>query len=527
MGKYELLLGDEAIALGAIHAGVDVAYSYPGTPASEILEYIEKRGREFGVKAYWSANEKVAYEQALGLSFAGKRALVSMKHVGLNVAMDPFVNSAISGVHGEVVVAVADDPGMYSSQNEQDTRYLAEFAMIPYFEPSDQQECYDMTRDAFRYSGKLKLPVLIRVVTANAHSRSEVIVRDPDPKSTLAKMKDRSQFLLMPPNSRRLFRELVEKQKEIVRLSEESRYNILDLTGNKEKGIITSGVAYNYLREVFHGKIPHPFLRVGMYPVPEQKLRKIIELVDEIYVVEEGYPFLETITRRCASFSGKNVHGKLDGVFPRTGALNPTIIAKGFGMPVLTPEWPELPVLPPRPPQFCRGCPHADTYTALNEALSAYREPTVLSDIGCYTLGFYPPYNAIESDIDMGASIGMAIGASQAGLFPVVAVIGESTFTHSGMTGVVTAVKEKADITVLILDNRAVAMTGGQESMHSGDELVAVISGLGVPKEHIRVIVPLPKNKEQNVKIIREEIEYHNVSVIISRRDCIHVAGRR
>src|SRR5512136_192794 len=289
----QILLGDEAVALGAVHAGLSAAYSYPGTPASEILEYLVRLSSESkAFPAVWSVNEKVAYEEALGASFAGKRALVSFKHVGLNVAADPFMNSAMTGANGGFLVVSADDPGMHSSQNEQDSRYYVQFAKIFGYEPSDHQEAYDMAREAFDLSEHLGLPVLMRLVTRLSHSRSAVETREARAQNELKKG-DRKDWILLPVNARRRFSQLLDRQGEMIRISEGSRFNILNLNAaDRSLGVIASGVAYNYFREAVAAEAAPPsFLKVSTYPLPERLVRELVNRVDTVLVLEDGYPF--------------------------------------------------------------------------------------------------------------------------------------------------------------------------------------------------------------------------------------------
>lgn len=519
----QVLLGDEAVALGAAHAGLSAGYSYPGTPASEIMEYLiglaEKDG---GFKATWSVNEKVAYEEAMGASFAGKRALVSFKHVGLNVAADPFMNSAMTGANGGLVVVSADDPGMHSSQNEQDSRFYAQFAQIFCYEPSDHQECYDMAREAFDVSEKLGLPVLIRLVTRLSHSRSSVETREPRAQNDLH-TGDWMDWTLLPANARRRFSLLLGRQAEMVRLSEESTANMLALNDkDRSLGVIASGIAANYFREaVAKGGISPSFLKISTYPLPGKLIRKLVDHIDTILVLEDGYPLIEKELKGFFGIPGKRVLGRMSGTLPASGELSPDAVRQALGLAPLATQSPVDIPLAGRPPQLCVGCPHADTLKALNKARAGYPQSNVFSDIGCYTLGALPPYNALQSCVCMGASIGMARGASDVGVRPAVAVIGDSTFAHSGITPLLGAAAAGTDMTVIILDNGTVAMTGGQPSYGSGERLLRIIEGVGVPKEHIRVIEPLPKNHERNVQIIREEIDYRGLSVIVAVRECI------
>jgi len=526
--KTEILLGDEAVALGAVHAGLTGAYSYPGTPASEIMEYLIKiSARHPHLKASWSVNEKVAYEEALGVSFAGKRALVSMKHVGLNVAADPFMNSAITGANGGLVVVVADDPGMHSSQNEQDSRYYAQFARIFCFEPSNHQEAYDMTRRAFDLSEELGLPVMIRLVTRLSHSRSSVRTGEMRPENELHYGAG-PDWTLLPVNARRRFRILLENQAGLARLAEESEFNSLELN-NKDRslGVIASGIAYNYVMENLRHTPPPSLLKICTYPLPEKLIARLVEHVNTVLVVEEGYPFIETTLRGVFGLPGKALKGKLSGDLPLSGELAPEVVRPALGLPGLERFEPGDFKPAGRPPQLCQGCPHADTLNALNRALQDAFRANVFSDIGCYTLGAYPPYQAVQTCVCMGASVGMAKGGAEAGIHPSVAVIGDSTFGHSGLTPLLEAAAADTNMTVIILDNSTVAMTGGQPSYASGDRLLRMIEGLGVAKEHIRVIEPLPKNWERNALIMKEEFAHNGLSVIVAVRECLEEAKKK
>lgn len=522
-----LLLGDEAIAQGALDAGISGVYAYPGTPSTEITEYIQhsKRAKEEGIHCTWSANEKTAMEAAIGVSYTGRRALVCMKHVGLNVAADPFTNSAITGANGGLVYLIADDPSMHSSQDEQDSRYLARFAQIPCLEPSNQQEAYDMIRYAFDLSEKLHTPVLFRVTTRMAHSRSGVELREARAQNGIKLDPNPKRFILLPANARVLYRELLAKQPEFENCALKDGFNAYEEGSDKKMGIIACGIAYNYLKENFEGgKCPYPVLKITQYPIPRQEVKRMMDECGKVMVLEEGYPIYEELLRGYLDESGR-ILGRLDGTLPRDGELNPNIVAAALGLPKTCGE-PIPDVVVARPPSLCVGCPHIDSYNALNEAMQEYGKGRVFADIGCYTLGALPPYNAIYSTVDMGASITMAKGAADAGFRPAVAVIGDSTFTHSGMTGLLDAVNDKSSITVLILDNSTTGMTGGQDSAAFG-KIEQICLGLGVEKEHIRVLTPLKKYHEENVKAIKEEIAYQGVSVIIPRRECIQTAARR
>lgn len=525
--KKLLLLGDEAVAQGALDAGLSGAFGYPGTPSTEIIEYIQrnKEAIERQVHRTWSANEKTAMEEALGMSYAGKRTIVTMKHVGLNVAADAYMNSALTGANGGVIVAVADDPSMHSSQNEQDSRYYAKFALMPALEPSNQQEAYEMPRYAFQLSEKYNLPVMIRLTTRLAHSRAGVERSEVKTENDLHFPSNPNQFMLLPAFARKNYQKLLSYQDGLVEESENSVFNKYTEGSDKSLGIIACGLAYNYLMENYtESKCQYPVLKIGQYPLPRKKIEKITSECDEILVLEEGMPLVEEMLKGFLQNS-YTIKGRLDGSVPRAGELNPALVRKALGLSDLArDEMPEI--VKGRPPALCLGCPHADSYKALNKVLESYGKGHVFSDIGCYTLGFLPPYNAIDTCVCMGASVTMAVGAAEAGLFPAVAVIGDSTFGHSGITGLLDAVKKQSNVVIFILDNDTVAMTGMQVSQVTG-RIEDICQGLGVEKEHIRVINPLSRLLEENVKVIQEEIDYQGVSIIIPRRPCIHVYAKK
>ena len=525
--KKMMLLGDQAIALGAINAGLSGVYAYPGTPSTEITEFIQTYplAKERGIHSRWCTNEKTAMEAALGMSYAGKRALVCMKHVGMNVAADPFVNSAITGVNGGIVVLVADDPSMHSSQNEQDTRFYGKFALVPVFEPSSQQEAYDMMSYAFEYSEKMATPVLMRVVTRMAHSRAVVEVGELKEQNSLAMPKNASDWVLLPVIARRRYAQVVAQQADYVATSEATDFNRLVINKKGGKGIVACGIAYNYVMENAEETPDVNILKVSQYPVPTDLLKQLVENSSEILIAEDGQPFVEEQVRGILPNENLVIRGRLTGELPRTGELTPDNVREAMGLTVRK-TFDKSEAVVARPPALCQGCGHRDVYTTLKQVIAEYPQGKVFSDIGCYTLGALPPFKAIDSCVDMGASITMAKGASDAGLFPAVAVIGDSTFTHSGMTGLLDAVNAKAPITVIISDNLTTAMTGGQDSAGT-NRLQAICQGLGVEPEHIRCVVPIPKNHEEIVKIIREEIEYKGVSVIIPCRECIQTLNRR
>ena len=527
MTKKLPLLGDEAIAQAAIDAGLSGVYSYPGTPSTEITEYIirSEEAREGRIKASWTSNEKTAMEAAMGISYIGKRGMTCMKHVGLNVAADAFINSAITGANGGLLVVAADDPSMHSSQNEQDSRFFGNFAMIPTLEPSSQQESYDMVHYAFDLSEKLEVPVLMRITTRLAHSRAGVVRREIRPQNELKMPGTLNQFILLPANARRRYKLLLGHQDVYVEESEGAGFNKYIGGNDKSLGIVACGIAYNYLIENFENNIvPYPVLKIGQYPLPRNVMQKLYNECEELLILEEGYPLVEESLRGYMN-NGKTIHGRLDGSIPRDGELNPNIVAKALGIEYFSGREPSSMVVG-RPPSLCKGCPHIYSYNALNEALTKYARGRVFSDIGCYTLGALEPFEAINTCVDMGASITMAKGAADNGLVPAVAVIGDSTFTHSGMTGLLDAVHSKSPVTVMILDNETTAMTGGQHSNAHG-KLESICLGLGVEKEHIHVLNPIQKHHEENMEVIRKELEYKGVSVIIPRRECLQTIATR
>ena len=524
--KKKLLLGDEAIAQGALDAGISGVYAYPGTPSTEITEYIQASplAIERNVHRKWCTNEKTAMEAALGMSFMGKRALVCMKHVGMNVCADPFVNSGMTGTNGGIVVLAADDPSMHSSQDEQDSRFYGKFAMIPTFEPTSQQEAYDMMAEAFDYSERVCLPVLMRVTTRMAHSRAVVQLKDEArAMNELNYNAVAANWVLLPANARRRNDLVTAQQQQLEDEAASSAYNTLIEGTDHTLGIIASGIAFNYVCECFPDGCPFPILKISRYPLPKKLVRTLADMCHSLLVVEEGQPFIEEQVRGTL-ITNTQIKGRLTGELPRTGELNPDAVRQALGIPVKQ-GYDACEDVVGRPPALCQGCGHRDVYAALNEVLKEYDNPRVFGDIGCYTLGFLPPYRAIHSCVDMGASITMAKGAADAGQWPAVAVIGDSTFTHSGMTGLLDAVNENADITVIISDNLTTAMTGGQDSAGT-NKFEAICRGLGVDEAHLKVVVPLPKNMPEITQVIRDEINYHGVSVIIPRRECMQTLQR-
>ena len=534
-----LLLGDEAIAQGAIDAGLSGVYAYPGTPSTEITEYIQHsqstlNSQPSPIFCKWATNEKTAMEAALGMSYMGKRALVCMKHVGMNVCADAFMNAAITGVNGGLVVLAADDPSMHSSQNEQDSRFYAKFAMIPCLEPSNQQEAYDMMHYAFDLSEALKTPILMRVTTRMAHSRAVVeLIETPREQNTASAPENVQHFILLPAYARKNYAELVEAQDDFISTSEQSHFNSYTKGTNPKRAILTTGIAYNYLMETISGHqtpesgIEASILKVTQYPLPKALIDQMVaDGTEEILVMEEGQPVVEELIRGMVP-SSVAVKGRLTGDLPRMGELTPDSVAQALSPnSLIAPSPKSIPELVVgRPPALCQGCGHRDMYAALNEVAAEHEGAKIFGDIGCYTLGALSPFHAIHACVEMGASITMAKGAADAGQFPSFAVIGDSTFTHSGMTGLLDCVNCKSNVVVLISDNLTTGMTGGQDSAGTG-RLEAICLGLGVEPEHVRVVVPLPKNMEEIKQVLREEVAYNGTSVVIARRECIQTLKR-
>lgn len=528
--SFTLLLGDQAVALGSLHAGISAAYAYPGTPSTEILEALQFLSRgKISPKAVWSSNEKAAYEEALGVSFAGRRALVAMKHVGLNVAADPFVNSALVDIGGGLVLAVADDPGMHSSQNEQDSRYLADFAKILCLEPSDSQECYSMAREAFDLSERFGIPVMLRLVTRLAHGQSAVKTAEPRAENAIHKVQNRNAWILIPQNARRQWKKLLDKQSSLLAYSENCEHNTLFFppSWDGETAVITAGLGRHYYAENAGDWGYEPaLLHIGAYPLPVQKLRALASRAKKIYVFEDGYPYIE---RWLAGIlpGGPPVLGKLSGHLPLDGELTPDTVRAALSLTAHQALSLDDFKVPGRPPQLCHGCPHADSFHSLNLALKGMDQTMVTSDIGCYSLGALPPYSSIETCVCMGASIGLAKGAADAGFRPALAVIGDGTFLHSGLGPLMDAAAANTPMTVLIFDNETIAMTGGQPTVMPVTRLSSLILGLGVDPKHLHVLETHPRKAEENAGILREEILYEGLSVIVLVRECLELVRHR
>jgi indolepyruvate ferredoxin oxidoreductase alpha subunit len=516
-----ILSGNEAIARGAHEAGVKVASAYPGTPSTEILENII-RYKE--IDASWAPNEKVALDVGVGASFGGGRALVAMKHVGVNVAADTLFTLSYTGVNGGLVLVTADDPEMHSSQNEQDNRNYAKFVKVPMLEPSDSMECKEFTILAFEISERFDTPVMLRTTTRISHSKSIVELGEPVQGLPEPKLVKNAAKLVMLPGNARVRHPLVEERvKKLGEFGATLAINRMEMRGS-DIGIITSGVPYQYVREV----LPEAStLKLGMvYPLPMELIREFASKVKRLFVVEELDPFIEEQIKAA----GIAVIGK--EIFPICGELTPGRIRDAFikaGIVGAIHESPqEMEKLPGRPPNMCPGCPHRGVFFALNQ-LKAY----VTGDIGCYTLGFMPPLSAMDTCICMGASIGMASGVvkvvSEEEKKKVVAVIGDSTFLHTGINGLMDMVYNNVPATVIILDNRITAMTGRQENPASGFTLMDqpanridipdLCRAMGV--KNVRTIDPF--DLEATKSAIHEEMNRPEPSVIVTDKPCVLV----
>lgn len=510
----DLMLGNEAIARGAYEAGVRVGAAYPGTPSTEIIENLS---RYPGIYTEWAPNEKVALEVGVGSSIAGARTLVAMKHVGVNVAADPLLTLAYTGVNGGLVMITADDPGMHSSQNEQDNRGYARMAKIPMLEPGDSQEAKDMVKLALEMSEEFDTPVFLRITTRLAHSQSTVELGEPVAVELRPYQKDAPKYVMLPGHARGRHMKVEERRAKLEEYAETIPVNRIEW-GDKKVGIITSGVVYQYAKEVLPGA---SYLKLGMTnPLPHKMIEEFVRGVETVYVIEELEPIMEEQIKSW----GLKVRGK--DLLPRMGELSPEIIAeKLLGEAVIT-AYPSPANLPGRPPVMCPGCPHRGMFFELNRS-----KVTVSGDIGCYTLGALPPLSSLDTTICMGASIGVALGMEKARgtefARKMVAVIGDSTFIHSGITPLIDVVYNGGTTTVIILDNGTTAMTGHQHHPGTGYrvsgepapsiDLEALVKAIGI--ERVRVVDPL--NVKETRQVLKEELAVEAPSVIISRRPCV------
>lgn len=527
----KILLGNEAVALGAFEAGVKVVTAYPGTPSTEITENLAKYD---DIDVEWSPNEKVALEVALGAAIGGVRAIVSMKHVGLNVAADPLFTSAYTGINAGLVLVVADDPGMHSSQNEQDSRFYARAAHLPMLEPSDSREARDFVKLAFEISERFDTPVIMRMTTRVAHSRSLVEVGSREEIPIKAYKKDVNKYVMMPAMARGRRTALMERLESLRKYSEQTGINKIELD-DSTYGIIASGGAYNYAKEA----APRAsFLKLGMiYPLPDNLIKAFSKKVKKLYVIEE----LETYMEEHIKAMGIPVVGK--EIFPKIGELSYEIVARklldsGMDTNLVNTSFEQhaqpdtAQPIPVRPPVLCPGCPHRGTFYTLNKL-----GLTVTGDIGCYTLGALQPLSAMDTCVCMGASIGNAFGMEKAlgrkFAKNTVAVIGDSTFIHSGITGLIDVVYNGGTTTVIILDNSTTGMTGHQDNPATGYnakgdpaakiDLEALCRAVGVKR--VRTCDPLDLADFE--KAVQEETAADEPSVIIARRPCVLLKRNR
>ncbi len=503
----KIMLTNHAVALGAYEAGVRVVSSYPGTPSTEITEQLAKYK---DIHTEWAPNEKVALEVAIGASVAGARAMSCMKHVGLNVAADPLFTCAYTGVNAGLVIAVADDPGMHSSQNEQDSRYYAMSAHVPMLEPADSQQAKDFTMLAFELSEKYDTPILLRLTTRIAHSQGYVEIGEREETALKEYKKDSKKYVMTPAGARPRHIEVEKREDLLQQDSNHFEINTVEYR-NKKLGIVCGGSVYHYVKEATDASI----LKLGMvYPLPIEKIKRFSKNVDELIVVEELEPFIETQLKAA----GIKCRGK--ELFGRQGELSVALIRNKLGLGSLI-ESDKL--LPARPPVMCAGCPHRGVFYVLSKL-----NLTVTGDIGCYTLGAAPPLSALDTCICMGASVGMAHGFDLARRENnVVGVIGDSTFVHSGITGVINSVYNKGKSTIIILDNSTTGMTGHQNNPATGKtiygeetfrlDLEALVRACGV--KHVKVVDAYDLKQIEDA--LREEINKPEVSVIIARRPCV------
>ena len=512
------LTGNEAIARGAWEAGVKVAAAYPGTPSTEILETLADYPAE-DLHAQWSTNEKVALDVAIGASFAGKRALAAMKHVGLNVAADAFMSQTYIGVNGGLVLAVCDDPGIHSSQNEQDTRIYGALATVPVLEPSDAQEALEFTRLAFELSETFDTPVIVRATTRLSHTRSPVVLGERNEPPTRAFIEKPSKNVMIPAHARPRHGVVIEREARLKAYFAEAPITRWE-EGDTSFGVITAGTCYPYVREV----LPDAnVLKLGAsWPLPDDLLRRYCESVDRIFVVEELEPVIEKEIRAL----GFKVEGKC--FFPRAGELSPELVRAGFEQAGIVPprpkrndEWTPEPLV--RPPVLCAGCPHTSAFMAVRATGAR-----VAGDIGCYTLACLDPLRGMDTTVSMGSSIGNAVGMSKAGESkPVVATIGDSTFLHAGIPQLINAVYNQANITVMLLDNHITAMTGGQQHPGTGKTLRGEDAPAVDYEALVRAIGVKWVRKVDSYDLaamhqsLRDAINYRGVAVLIADRPCV------
>ncbi len=521
--KKTLMSGNEAIARGAYESGVKVGAAYPGTPSTEILQNIANYEE---IYAQWSSNEKVALEVGIGASLGGARTMVAMKHVGVNVAADPLMTLSYTGVNGGLVLVSADDPGMHSSQNEQDNRNYAKFAKIPMLEPSDSQEAKEYVGHALEISEQFDLPVMLRVTTRISHALTQVELEEPGEFEVKDYKKDKEKNVMIPAYGRVRHEILEEKNKELKEYSESCSLNYIEWN-DRDIGVITSGICYQYVKEA----LPEvSCLKLGMSnPFPRELVREFASGVKKLYVVEELDPFFEEKIKAM----GIDIQGK--ELFPLNGEISSAMIQEKIKGKV---EYEAIELvdynakeIPPRPPVMCPGCSHRGVFYTLNKL-----KLIVTGDIGCYTLGCLPPLEAIDSCVCMGASIGNSLGMEKANpdlKGKIVAVIGDSTYFHSGLTGTLDIAYNLGSSTVIILDNRTTAMTGHQDHPGTGKtlkgeetktaNLESVVKALGID----RVKVADPLDLKTTREVIKEEVNSDEASVIIFRKPCALLEKRK
>ena len=521
-GIKELLSGNEAVARGAYEAGVKLAASYPGTPSTEILETLAEQYPS--IYSQWSPNEKVAFEVGIGASIGGARTLVTMKHVGLNVAADPFMTFAYTGVGGGFVIVSCDDPEMHSSQNEQDNRFFARMANVPFLAPSDSQEAKDMLVTAYEMSEIFDTPVMLHMTTRISHSKGVVELGPMTHGSEKKFTKNPDKYVMIPANARKRHVVVEERLEKLRHFAEETPHNRIENNGS-DIGLITGGVSFQYCKEIAPG---FDYFKIGMgYPLPFETIEQFIKAHKRVLVVEELEPFYEDMIRAYGLMvEGKKYTGTLGELSPYRVSL--ALRKAGLIEHVAEPDISGHDLFP-RPPVLCPGCPHRGAFMSLKKLGVA-----VTGDIGCYTLGVTEPLNAMDTCICMGASIGNAIGMEkvQGSKTGTVAVIGDSTFIHSGITGLLDAVYNKSNVTVIILDNRATAMTGGQEHPGTGKTLMGkdaarvdlfkLCHALGV--ESVRELDAY--DYEASLAMIKDEMARLGPSVIITTRPCVLMPKR-
>ncbi len=505
----KFMSGNEAVARGAWEAGVSFAAGYPGTPSTEVLETLAGYTE---VEAQWSTNEKVAFDECIGAALGGARSMVTMKHVGLNVAADPFMVFPYAGTNAGFVALVADDPGMYSSQNEQDSRYFAKIAKVPLLEPSDAMEALTMARDAFKLSEQFETPVMFRTTTRLAHTRGVVETGDRVEAPGKRFSRKVSQYAI-PVYARFRRPELEDKLNRLREFAERFEGNVIE-EGSGEIGVVSHGIPYQYVKEV----LPEATVfRLGMiYPLPKEKLREFCSRFERVFVVEESEGFIE---QEMAGFGILNVIGKEQ--FTNIGELTADLVAKGLSSISAPTDYSSETTILPRPPVLCPGCSHRGVLSTLKEM-----DVLVTGDIGCYTLGCLPPYQAMHTTFCMGASIGNATGFNKAGEDRVVGLIGDSTFLHSGLPSLISAVYNQVPTTTILLDNSTTGMTGHQQHPGTGSTLKhrpapavdyeALIKSIGV--EHIEVVDPW--NLEATESAIKSGLNHPGPAVVIARRRC-------